>query len=170
MKMVSVYTAVDGLVWENWSAQPQGRPVHPGVDCSDELATTPSQVKQAEAEACDINNIMKRYERDGIIDHVNKYQGRYDDVADAVDYHTALNIAHRADAMFMTLPASVRDRFNNDPGAFLEFAQDPKNLDAMIEMGLAPAKEVPPGPMDVRIIETVDRKPDPTPSPKASPA
>lgn len=38
---------------------------------------------------------------------------------------------------FMTLPASVRERFANDPGEFLKFAEDPANLDEMVDMGLA---------------------------------
>lgn len=139
----------DGVVWTNWSMSAFGRRPHPGIDCRDEGAITPSQVRQSDADACDINNIMKRYERDLIIDHVNRYQGQYADVTGMVDYHTAQNIVTRSLEAFMTLPASVRDQFNNDPGKFLEFADDPQNADAMREMGLA--KPIPAEPPVTRV-------------------
>ena len=86
----------------------------------------------------DINNIMKRYERTGLLDHVNQYQGDYGDYTNVpVDYHDALNFVRNSQEMFMTLPAAVRARFDNDPGAFLKFVEDPANADAMVEMGLA---------------------------------
>ena len=38
--------------------------------------------------------------------------------------------------MFMALPSKVRREFDDDPGTFLDFANDPKNTDRMIELGL----------------------------------
>ena len=35
------------------------------------------------------------------------------------------------------MPAEVRDRFQNDPGRFLEFANDASNYDEALKMGLA---------------------------------
>ena len=97
-----------------------------------------TMTQQHMAEATDINNIMKRYEKDGIIDHVNQYQGEYGDFTVMPDFHTAMNKIIDAQEMFLTLPASIRDKFGNDPGAFVEFASDENNLDAMRELGLAP--------------------------------
>ena len=68
----------------------------------------------------DVNNIMKRFEKTGLIDHVATYQGQYGDFTTSVeDYHGALNLALRAEAMFASLPAKVRRHFDNDPGKFL---------------------------------------------------
>jgi hypothetical protein len=58
--------------------------------------------------------------------------------------------------MFMSLPAKIRSRFQNDPGAFLDFVQNPENRDEMIELGLAKAQprapvepEAEPSPSEV---------------------
>ena len=48
-----------------------------------------------------------------------------------------MNMIARAHESFDALPADVRARFGNDPGAFVEFCSDEKNLPAMREMGLA---------------------------------
>ena len=42
-----------------------------------------------------------------------------------------------AEEAFNAMPAEVRDRFQNDPGRFLEFANDASNYDEALKMGLA---------------------------------
>lgn len=121
-----------------------------GLDCSVE----PSLTKQSFADECDINNIMRRYERDGVIDHVKQYGGSYADVTEGFDYHRAMNVVAYAQEMFMSLPASIRSKFSNDPGAFLEFAQNPENLEKMVEMGLAVKRPDAPGPVKVEVVSS----------------
>lgn len=101
-----------------------------------------SLTKQAFREECDINSIMRRFERDGILAHYNTYRGEYGDFTDCPEYHEAQNKVLAANEMFMSVPAVIRDRFANDPGKFLEFVSDPKNLPEMRKLGLA--KEPPP--------------------------
>lgn len=101
-----------------------------------------SMTKQAFAAECDINNIMKRFEKDGILNHFNTFRGDYGDFTNCPDYHEAQNKIILADSMFLTLPAKVRDRFQNNPGAFLEFVSDPKNKDEMKSLGLL--RDLPP--------------------------
>ena len=36
-----------------------------------------SRTHQEMAESADINNIMRQYERNNLVDHVNQYQGHY---------------------------------------------------------------------------------------------
>ena len=88
---------------------------------------------------CDINNILKKYQRSGLVDHVREFEGRYGDFTAAVDYQEALNITIQAQDMFMTLPSAVRNRFENDPGQFLAFANNPENEEELREMGLLPS-------------------------------
>lgn len=102
------------------------------------LDTSDCYVQQHQAADCDINNIMARYERDGLIPHVNQYQGQYGDFAEVYDYQTALNVVMNAEECFMSLPAQIRKRFDNDPGAFLDFVSDPLNRSEMVSMGLIP--------------------------------
>jgi len=103
----------------------------------DELSLT----KQSFAAECDINNIIKRYQKTGVIEHEKQYQGRYEDFSNVRSYQDSLNSLFEAQESFMSLPSSVRKRFDNDPGLFLDFVHDEKNLDEMISMGLA--KKIP---------------------------
>lgn len=110
-----------------------------------------SRTHQSFAESADINNIMKRYEKNGVIDHFNQYQGEYGDFTAVTDFHSAMNVVTNAQQMFMSLPAKIRSKFGNDPGNFLEFATDDANVDEMREMGLLPPAdhldaEAEPGP------------------------
>lgn len=95
-----------------------------------------SRTKQSFAAECDINNIMKRFEKDGLVLHVNKFDGQYGDFTNAPEYHDAVNKVLAADDMFMSLPASLRTRFENDPGRFLAFVADPANVREMQSLGL----------------------------------
>lgn len=98
-----------------------------------------TMAKQAMKEECDINRIMKRYERDGIIDHANNFNGNYGDFTKLPEcYHDACNQVIAAQEMFMTVPASIRAKFGNDPGRFLAFVEDPSNEKEMREIGLLP--------------------------------
>ena len=112
----------------------------------------PSLTKQALKDECDVNKIMRRYERDGIIEHVNRFKGSYADVSEVPeDYQSALQHIALAEDMFLTLPATLRKRFGNDPGAFLAFVSDVANEDEMRALGLLPRLQatsdgVPPSP------------------------
>lgn len=112
----------------------------------------PSRTKQSFKKETDINFILAQSEKGLLVTHLNAHQGSYGDFIAAPDYHTALNRIHDADAAFMTIPASIRARFNNDAAQFLAFAQDTDNLAEMREMGLASPQapnastEAPPQP------------------------
>lgn len=94
--------------------------------------------KQSFAEECDINTIMKQFEKSGLTDHVQAHQGSYGDVTGAMDYHAALNMTIHAKEVFLTLPASIREKFDNSPGKFFEFADNPNNQEEMRNLGLLP--------------------------------
>lgn len=83
---------------------------------------------------------MAKYQKTGVLTHVNQYAGQYGDFSGVPDYKTGLERIQAADEMFMSLPAKIRDRFSNDPANFIAFATDEKNLEEMREMGLAPKK------------------------------
>ena len=103
-----------------------------------------SLAKQSFQKECDINNIMRKFEKTGQIPHLNNHTGGYGNYIGFEDYHTSLNKILAADEAFASLPAKVRTKFQNDPAHFLEFAQNPENLNEMREMGLAPP--APPEP------------------------
>jgi len=94
-----------------------------------------SRTKQQFKLECDINTIMKKYEKTGLITHV-KEGGTYGDFTNVSDYHSALNQVIEADEAFMTLPASTRKKFNNDAAQMIAFLDDPKNDEEAIKLGL----------------------------------
>ncbi len=95
-----------------------------------------SRTKQSFREESEITNILKRYVKTGIADHMNAHSGEYG-FASSVDFHQAMNVVTKADQMFEALPAELRKRFNGAPGEFLDFVQNPENQEEMIKLGLA---------------------------------
>lgn len=95
----------------------------------------PTRTKQYMKEQCDINFIVKQFQRTGLVNHVAKREGQYGDFAD-IDFKAAMDQVVAAQELFATVPAHIRKQFGNDPGAFLDFVTDPANLDRMAEMGL----------------------------------
>jgi len=102
--------------------------------------TTPSRTKQSFAAECDINTIMKRYERTGVLDHVAQRAPRYEDVV-GLNFGAAMDVIVGAKNMFADLPAQIRDRFNNDPETMLEFIQNEENRAEAAKMGLLRVSE-----------------------------
>ncbi len=98
-----------------------------------------SKTRQSEAAATNINTIMARYDKTGVLP-VDSRQAFYADVSQMGDYRTALEQVRVADDAFMALPANVRAQFENDPALFLDFTSDPANRDQMREMGLIEKK------------------------------
>lgn len=105
--------------------------------------TEPSMAKQSFKDESDINFILKKFRKTGLIEHLNVHKGEYAEYGD-MDFHEAMLAVRDAEEMFSSLPADVRKRFDNDPGEFLQFAENPENLSAMRDMGLAPPEAVPP--------------------------
>ncbi|UDN67866.1 internal scaffolding protein [robinz microvirus RP_160] len=105
-----------------------------------------TMAKQAFKDECDINTIMSKYQKTGLIEHVQKVQGSYGDFLSVQDYQLSLNQVIEAQAAFDALPSRVRERFANDPSRLMSFLQDEKNQDEAIRLGLVVAPEPPQAP------------------------
>ncbi len=95
----------------------------------------PSRTKQSFKEECDINTILKRFNVTGQLP-VGPLQPQYGDFSGVFDYQTALNAVIAAQESFNALPAMLRNRFANDPAAFVDFCSDESNREEMIRLGL----------------------------------
>lgn len=102
-----------------------------GLECLD-----PSLTVQSQAEEADINVIVKRFGITGEVP-VSARMPSYQDFAEVFDYRTAVETVMAAEEAFMQVPADIRARFHNDPGAFAEFCENPHNLPELRKMGLA---------------------------------
>lgn len=107
----------------------EGRP-SPGVKCG------PGRTKQSFKDEVDINKIIARFEKTGMVDHVNQGKPFYGDVSAVRSYREALECVRIAEDLFMGYPAGIRERFDNDPAKLIEFLDDRKNLAEAIELGL----------------------------------
>ena len=94
-----------------------------------------SLTEQSHKKDCDMNHILKEYQKTGMLKHAKKYEGQYDDVT--IDsFQDAMFLVTRAQQMFDDLPSSLRAEFNNDPGQFVEFTANPENKNRMQELGI----------------------------------
>ncbi|QCQ84804.1 internal scaffolding protein [Blackfly microvirus SF02] len=119
----------------------QGEPIRSFYVEHDDYATLVADdgmTRQEFADECDINVLMATYERSGVINHFNASPPQYLDVSAVPDLAQSLAIVDAAQTAFMTLPATARREFDNDPVKFIAYAEDPANLGRMREWGLAP--------------------------------
>lgn len=101
------------------------------LDCGTEEIT-----KQGHKDECDIHKILNQYKRTGILTHITTRQALYADLPDCSDYQSSINTVLEGQEAFATLPASVRDRFKNDPANFLAAIGDPSMRAELEELGV----------------------------------
>ena len=123
--------------------------------------TGESLTQQSHAGAADVRNIIKQYDRTGLIANVNKGVAQYGDYSEVNEYAEALNVVIQANESFAQIPSHIREQFGNDAGVFFEFATNPKNKEEMIKMGLAEAPQVVAEP--VNNVQEVDTKSESAP-------
>lgn len=105
------------------------------------LTCGPSMTKQSFKEECDINNIIANFTKTGLLEYAQEHQPQYGDVT-GIDFQTAMQTISQANEMFDELPSKIRQRFQNDPVAFLDFIQDPESRSEAIQLGLIDPQRV----------------------------
>lgn len=96
-----------------------------------------SLAKQSFKDICDVNRIMDKWRKTGVIDFAIDHEAHYDDFLNVTDFHAAQNQIIEATSAFFELPAHIRKRFENDASKFVEFVQDENNLEEMYDLNLA---------------------------------
>ena len=107
-----------------------------------------SLTKQHDAKKANIHNILKAYERTGLLPQrtVEPLEGQLPDVS---SYHQAMNILVEAQQTFDQLPSDIRQKFDNDPSKFLDYVNatnedgELANIEEMREIGLAETPAIP---------------------------
>lgn len=92
----------------------------------------PSRTQQSFKDETNINNIMAKYQKTGLLDHVNEHGASYGDQPTAESFHDAMNLVAGTNSLFEALPSSARDLFENDPSLFLEYVSDEDRRNALI--------------------------------------
>ena len=118
-------------------------PYNGRVACSFET-TGESMTQEHFREETEILNIIRRHDRNGVIDHINKGKAIYGDFSEITDYRDMIHKLREADSAFAQVPSDIRKRFENDPAKFFNFVSDPANHSELAEMGLVnvPKEEI----------------------------
>lgn len=91
--------------------------------------------EQAHKRMCDVNEIIKKYDKTGLITHISQYEARFGDM-NGMEFKTAQDMVASAQSNFEALPSEIRNMFDNSPAALLDFMDDPSNREKAIELGL----------------------------------
>lgn len=91
--------------------------------------------EQQYKDTCDVNKIIQKYDKHGLITHVSTIEAKYGDMTGA-DYKTAMDLVVNMRTMFNELPSEIRKRFDNSPEKYLTFMENPENRKEAIELGL----------------------------------
>lgn len=118
----------------------------------------PSRTKQGPAAECEINKIMAKYHKTGLITHVNTRTGVFMDCSNIGSYQECVERIQNANDAFYTLPATMRERFDNNPGKLIEFLQDSKNVDEAVKLGIVQKRDLsvdtpPVGGSDGKVVK-----------------
>lgn len=119
----------------------------PVVQYNDE----PSRTKQSLADALDVNNIIKRYHQTGVLQQAHEFEGVYGDFS-SYDLREAIEKVQQSNELFLQVPSEIRAKFDNDAGAFIDYATNRENIGQLRDWGLAnpqppsedPNKDLPP--------------------------
>lgn len=111
-----------------------------GVACTLEERMTKSEF----AAECDINLIMARYERTGILpEDALAAASRFGDFSQVPTFQEMQDRVIAAHELFDALPAAVRKTFDNDPGEFIAAADSEEGRKVLISLGLGNPDSLP---------------------------
>jgi len=96
----------------------------------------PGRTRQDQKDSCDLNLIMRKYTKQGILPRLNPKTPTYGDFTTASSYHEALDKLQRADELFAALPAALRSSCENDPAQLIEYVESGEHDDELIDMGV----------------------------------
>jgi len=91
--------------------------------------------EQSHKDMCDINKIIAKYDRTGLITHVSNFEAKFGDMT-GIDFKIMQDKVASAQTMFNQLPVNIRNRFDNDAQQLLLFMDDSENRQEAIELGL----------------------------------
>lgn len=112
-----------------------GTRVRPTID------TGPGRTKQSFRDEVNVNTIVAKARKTGLLTYVNPRKPFYGDVSGLRSYQESLAIVRQADEMFMRMSGEIRARFSNDPYKMIAFLQDKRNLDEAVRLGMVTKRE-----------------------------
>lgn len=121
-----------------------------------------SLTQQHYKEETDINNIMSKYMKTGVLGNPNATrQPQFGDYS-SIDFMEMRNAVADIDQSFLSLSAKIRNRFQNDPHQLIRFIEKPENQAEALKLGLLYVE--PNLPADATLTPS---DPEANPKPKA---
>lgn len=115
----------------------------PGDDAHPDVLKRERRTKQEFKQDCDVNLIMAKYRKTGILPESAKAAAaRYGDFSQIPDFMQMQEKIIAANELFASLPAAVRKQFDNDPGQFIAASETKEGVELMQKLGLG--KEADP--------------------------
>lgn len=113
-----------------WNRDGSRKPV---VDCS----VVPGRTKQSFKKDCDVNVIMRKYAKTGVMDPavLEKRKGVYGDFTGIEDFMECQSKVLRAREVFSHLDAGVRSRFGHNVGNLIQWLNAPENMNEALKLG-----------------------------------
>ena len=105
---------------------------HPKKDSSGRILYL---TEQHHKDRCDVNQIVRRYAKTGVLDHVTSIEASYGTMTGR-DFKEMVDKVDEIRGKFQEFPSAIRNRFRNDPAELMQFFDDPKNRDEAIKLGL----------------------------------
>lgn len=101
--------------------------------------TQPGRTQQHFSKEANINSIVEKWLRTGTNDNINHADAIYGDFSNVGEYLNCIEKGQNAQDNFDALNSKIRDRFQNNPAALLDFMSDPSNEEEAVSLGLAEA-------------------------------
>ncbi len=124
--------------------------------------------KQSMRDECDVNLIMAKFVKTGLISHVARGLPSFVDVSELTDYRSAIEQVRSVEKYFAALPAGVRTRFDNDAVSFMSFLESGASGEDLEALGLEALGDRRARSKDGREGDSVE--PDVVPPPPVVPA
>lgn len=133
--MSKQYRDVFGIVEARSEEQERLRLFSKRPGCVDDEGNIMYKTEQHHKDECDINHIIRKYDKTGLISHVSRFEGQFGNVS-GIDFRESMDQINNAQAMFNELPSNIRKRFGNNAANLLEFMDDGQNRTEAIALGL----------------------------------
>lgn len=104
-----------------------------------------SVTQQSFAEEVDINNIISKFLKTGLlsdVDAINARKGVFSDVSNLGDFHSAMIKISQINDSFASLPVDVRAKFDYDPGKLIDWLANPANALEAVKIGLLTESDI----------------------------
>lgn len=126
------------------------------------LICGPGRTKQSFKEKVNINSIIARHRKTGMVDHLNSKTPFYGDVSNITDYKESVEKVLEANTLFKNMSSEIREKFKNDPSEMIQFLENPDNLEEAIKLKMVtkrPEEVEKKAPEAVKKAIKTDKKP-----------